>query len=66
MKGQKPMADGFLVVWGYSVQEDLKYEVGRTMCVKGLDDRQLMVMLHIDSEAVEHSIAVPERESILG
>lgn len=64
MKGQERMLDGFLVAMSCSVREDLKYEVGKTRFVMGLDDQHLMVILHIDSEVAGHSIVVPEQESI--
>lgn len=64
MKGQERMIDGFLVATSCFVRGDLKYEVGKTRSVMGLDDQHLMVKLHIDCEAVGRSIAVPEQESI--
>ena len=63
-KGRKHLVDAFLAATSCSVRGDLKYEVGKTKSVEGLDGQQLMVMLHIDCEAAESSIAVPEQESI--
>ena len=65
MKDQKWMVGDFLAATIYSVQGGLKYEAGKTWFVRVLDDWQSMVMLHIESEAAERSIAALEQESIL-